>query len=187
MKKFCSLAVAVGFAAALFSAPQAQAVPMSCTGGTGGGAATYTLTHSAATQCEGGNDTNTITSSYVLFGKTGWVLSDKNDSANGDGTINFTDAPVNGTQLGDWTIDTLAGLTEIVITLKAGNGFAAFLLDLTVADPLTGTWASTKNLSHSSIYYNGTPSTVPLPAGILLLLSGVGGLVLVGRRRKALA
>jgi hypothetical protein len=108
---------------------------------------------------------------------------DKNDGPEGDGVIEFIDAPGNGTKSGDWEIDTLAGLDNIAITLKAGNGFGAFLLDLTVADPLSGIWASSKNLSHASIYYTGTPSKVPEPSIMALFALGLFGLGFVRRRK----
>ena len=161
----------------------AQAAPMNCQTSLDNNGATLTLSHSTQAFCTTGNDTNTITSTYSLFGMTGWVLSEKNDNNDGDGTIEFTDAPVNDDMSGDWSIDTLAGLTNVVITLKAGNGFGAFLLDLSVGNPLAGTWMSTKELSHASIYYNGTPTMVPLPAGVVLLLTGLAGLGFAARRR----
>ncbi|WP_299478981.1 VPLPA-CTERM sorting domain-containing protein [uncultured Roseibium sp.] len=164
-----------------FASGPAQAVPMSCSS-----AATYTLGDSTSAACFSGNDTNQIDGSFPLFGMTGWVLADKNDdTASGDGTIKFVTGPTNGAKNGTWSIDTLAGLTNVVITLKAGNGFGAFLLDLTVPDPLSGIWSSSKGLSHASIYYNGTPTTVPLPAGAVLLISGLAGIgLLTSRRRK---
>nr|WP_319384360.1 VPLPA-CTERM sorting domain-containing protein [uncultured Roseibium sp.] len=175
----------LAFATFGLSTLSAQAVTMGCTvtGGGGNSGASLSLTHSTMAYCEAANDTNTITPTYSLFGMTGWVLSEKNDDNNGDGTIEFTSAPINGNKSGNWTIDTLAGLSHVVITLVAGNGFGAFLLDLSVNDPLTGSWTSSKDLSHASIYYKGTPTMVPLPAGAVLLLTGLAGLGFAARRR----
>jgi hypothetical protein len=169
-----------------------NAATLSCsTDANGGSDATFYLGNSTQATClptdgvSSLNDTNTIDSSFSLFGKTGWVLSDKNDSSDGNGLIEFLTAPINGTKSGDWAIDTLAGLTHVVITLKAGGGFGAFLLDLTVENPLAGTWASTKGLSHASIYYNGTPAPIPLPAAGFLMLGALGGLAALRRSRRA--
>lgn len=176
---FLTLAVAALGATTISS----NAMPAGCNGSSPYTASTFTLTSATAMCTHSGNDTNQIDSAFEMFGLTGWKLSDKNDDGAAGNPITFTDAPDNGTKSGDWSIDTLAGLTNVVITLKAGNGFGAFLLDLTVADPLTGTWSSTKGLSHASIYYNGTPAVVPLPAGAVLLLTGLAGLGFAARRR----
>ena len=125
-----------------------------------------------------------MTRTLLFLGVQGWILSDKNDSLNGDGVIEFTDAPDNGDKSGNWVIDTLAGRDNIVLTLKAGNGFGAFLLDLTVVDPLNGTWSSGKGLSHASIYYNGTPSLVPEPGVLALMGIGVFGLGIARRKSR---
>ncbi|MEL6830954.1 MAG: VPLPA-CTERM sorting domain-containing protein, partial [Pseudomonadota bacterium] len=89
---------------------------------------------------------------------------------------------MNGVRSGDWQIDALKGLDHVVITLKAGNGFGAFLLDLTGGAPLTGTWAATKDLSHASIYYNGEVAPIPLPAAAWMFLTGLAGFF--GWRRR---
>lgn len=168
--------MAFGLAAAS-TGGAAHAVGLTCASDT-----TYTLSDATAAACFTGNDTNQIDSAFSLFGMTGWILAQKNDSSTGDQKITFTDAPVNGTKSGDWEISGHADKT--VITLKAGNGFGAFLLD---QPGLSGLWSTGKDLSHASIYYIGTPSEVPLPAAGLLLLGGLGGLGLAGRRRRATA
>lgn len=162
----------------------AQAGLQTCTAGTGGSSATFGLDAATGAQCAEGNDTNSIDSTFELFGQTGWILSDKNENSNGDGTIEFAALPTNGNKSGAWEIDTLAGLTDIVITLKAGNGFGAFLLDLTVSTPLAGTWSSSKDLSHASIYYRGEPTEVPEPSALVLLGLGFLGISLFGRRAR---
>jgi hypothetical protein len=168
------------------AAGSAQALTLSCSTGSTSSSATFTLNEATQAACisgqgSAGNDTPTINSAYSLFGMTGWVLSQKNDGAEGDKVITFATAPVNGTKSGSWAVNSFAGLANVVLTLKAGDGFAAFLLDTNF---LSGKWWSTKNLSHASIYYNGTPSQVPLPAAGLLLAGALGGLGVFGAKRK---
>jgi len=183
--KFVIRLITLNFLALSFLiAGPAQAALMTCT--TSGPSGTnFALANASNAECFTGNDTNQIDTSFSLFGMTGWMLSDKNDGPEGDGVIEFTDAPSNGDKSGDWAIDTLAELDNIVITLKAGNGFGAFLLDLTVSDPLSGTWLSGKGLSHASIYYKGEPTKVPEPAIISLFALGLLGLGFARRSKKA--
>jgi hypothetical protein len=162
----------------------ASAATMSCTtSGKGNSGATFSLADSTAAECYTGNDTNQIDAGFTLFGKTGWTLADKNnDATSGDQSVTFGLAPVNGTKSGPWSINGYAGLRDVVITLKAGNGFGAFLLDTASA----GSWSSSKDLSHASIYTNGEqPAPIPLPAAAWMLLAGLGGLGAVARRRRA--
>jgi hypothetical protein len=161
-----------------------EAATMGCTAGSGGSATSYTLTDALDAECFSGNDTNTIDSSFSVFGMTGWVLADKNDdSTSGDQAIVFTDAVgnvVNGTQSGNWAISSIADASKVMVNLKAGSNWASFLVDTTA-----GTWTSSRGLSHASIYYIDGMPAVPLPAAGWMLLAGVGGLVAVRRRRKA--
>lgn len=182
MSIFDSLRKATVFAAfaaaAALSGGAAHAVSKSCASST-----TFSLSDASTAECFSGNDTNQIDGDFSMFGMTGWILAHKNDGASGDQKITFTDAPTNGVKSGDWAISGHGDKT--VITLKAGKGFGAFLLD---QPGLSGLWSAGKDLSHASIYYMGdtTPtSPVPLPAAGLLLLGGLGALGLAGRRRRA--
>ena len=161
----------------------AVSAPMTCSSAT-----TYLLSDAVDKMCYFGNDTPTVTSTFSMFGDTGWILSDKNDGPDGDGAIEYVTAPINGTKSGNWLLDTLAGASKVVLTLKAGNGWGAFLLDLTTVNPLSGLWETNKDLSHSSVYYQAgdtpPPSPIPLPAGFPLLLTALAALGLAGRRRK---
>lgn len=178
------------FSVAFASAASAATIAVSCPNN-GGPDTVYSLTNSTVGQCHDGNDINSVSGSFELLpGLTGWTRADSTDAgAPQNNLIQFTTAPVGGANSGTWTIDTLAGLTQIAIVLKAGSSFAAFLIDLTVPNPLTGTWTSSRDLSHASIYYRGTPvREVPIPAALPLLLTGLGGLFAMGaRRRKAIA
>ena len=143
----------------------------------------------AATCVSYANDSNTIDSSYDIFGMTGWTLAAKaGDESGGDGNVSFVAGPTNfGSP--NWSLSNPNNYSEIFITLKQANSFASFLLDTTMA--LSGLWStsgpgnSLQGLSHASVYYRGTPpSVVPLPAGVVLMLTALGGLGLA-RRRKA--
>ncbi len=159
-----------------------------CTGGTGGSASTFSLTIAEADDCFSGNDTNSIDSSFVMFGMDGWELAAKNDNGDGDQSITYTDAPVNGAKSGTWGISDISAFDKVVVVLKAGGGFGAFLVDV-----MSGDWSSSKALSHSSIYYNGTSGTgggggggttpIPLPAAGWLMLAGLGGIAAMRRRK----
>lgn len=154
---------------------------------------TFTLGDASGAECFSGNDSNQIDSSFEIFGKTGWVLAQKNEESartsrrssapSSSSPISITSGLTNGTKSGSWEVSGWGGLGtgDVIITLKAGKGFGAFLVD---TSSTTGSWTSSKDLSHASIYFREiTP--VPLPAGGVLLLSALAGFGLFRRFRPA--
>jgi hypothetical protein len=153
----------------------------------------FLLETSQSVACETGNDTNTIDSDYVMFGKKGWVLQDKTDEPKGGDpaftkfTAGSISQEVDGITFdwgGEWKIAGTSMPEQIVITLKQSTGFAAFLLS-TNALPQSGTWATNDgSLSHASVY---TVGVVPLPASSVLLLGvmGAGGVAAWRKSRRA--
>ena len=125
------------------------------------------------------------------FGIDDWVLADKSDGGgNGiiDLTISFSD---NKDYLGTWSVDSFAGFSDVFITIKSGNGFAAYLIDTTKT---AGEWTTAalfptkhggKELSHMSIFYSESSITaVPLPAALPLYAAGVVILGFMGYRKR---
>jgi hypothetical protein len=89
-----------------------------------------------------------------------------------------------GTSSGTWTYTPGAGDPGVTgWTAKAGNSFLVFL-----GTGLTGTFSTPggKGLSHIA-FFDAAPSPIPLPAAAWLLISGVGALGVVARRRRTLA
>jgi hypothetical protein len=152
---------------------------------------TYTLEQGSpdgvlAHGCFAGNDTNTIEADEIFLGGAGWTLGDKTDGADGTGLVTFASFSLGPGY--SWSVDNPYGYSNIMITLKQGPSFSAFVLDTTRT--LAGTWFTEGpgdaegDLSHASVYYAGPPQPIPLPAAAWLLLASMGGLVAASRKGR---
>lgn len=131
------------------------------------------------------NSNDSVNAVSGLFGIDNWLLGDKSgDEDDGNVVVSFGTEFSKGSSSGTWDILNPDRYSSIMLVLKAGKTFGAFLLDSTAI--MAGDWSTSRGLSHASVYYGGepTPAPVPLPASALLLLGGVGGLASLRRRRK---
>ena len=158
-----------------------------------------------STDCIGaqeGNDSNSDLDGF--FDVAEWTEDTKFDSDansyNPEGilTVDFTGGSM---MEGTWEVSSWDGIAKAMIVVKAGNFFAAYLIDTTAG--LTGGWSTRAievgwngnqpDVSHISLFVcseddedcggGGTGGDVPLPGGLPLLASAAGiGYIL--RRRK---
>jgi hypothetical protein len=199
-QKFTSLVAAGAFAIFGLGVTSASAATLSTPGLTT--CSTTNLTTSLA--CEGqydGNDSNALVEG--LFGYSGWIQIAKVEGSSGTSGI-LTTTAASDAKSGTWAAD-LSSYEVVMAVLKGSNEFSAYLLNLNFN---SGTWSTTAllnngenqpNLSHFSLYSNTCltndpncgggvkpPSPVPLPAGMPLLLVGLGAFGFMRRKaRKA--
>lgn len=128
----------------------------------------------------------------TFFDET-YRLSYKSDEAKGDGAVQISNGLADeDTSDTSWEIGNFASFVSVLIGIKQGSGYALF--ELAAA---SGDWGvfnakngnRTNDISHWDVWYRGQattppPSSIPLPAGGVLLLTALGGLALA-RRRKA--
>lgn len=146
-----------------------------------------------------------------MFTYTDWIFAGKDNGLNGQDTT--TSIAINlafsgGVQAGTWSINSAIFSTYqmVMLVFKAGNNdditpdvYVGYLLQ--AIDGTSGTYSSpftklsnlsqVKDISHVSAYVRGSCTancapleTVPLPAGILLLISALSGLGIVARFKK---
>jgi len=179
------------------------------------GGVNFTLTTSVGQTCVAGNDlgrNGIVANNMTLFGLDDWRLGDSSDaSASQTGSVEFNAAPIVNVSSGLWSILGYNGFDPLMIVLKAGDHYGAFLIS-TATSGLGGTWSITRDaverqcigrgqrrvcvnvpvlkpveLSHTSLYHQRppTPTPIPIPAAGLLLLGALGGLAALRRRRAA--
>lgn len=175
-------------AIALFTiaATPSHAVTLNCVGANNGQNLDATLDTALMGACvTGENDDGAngyFSNNPTVFGVDGWIKSDKDIDNSPNGPIFFTQSVGVGDSSGTWSINGFAGYTNVAIALKAGRSFGLFLLDTSAGT--TGTWSTSRDLSHATIWIQGQPviPAVPLPASALFLLAGIAGFA--GMRRK---
>lgn len=204
-RKILTLIAAGSFAAlaSMTFAPQAHAATTMCPGTEATTDREFSLTTTPGSTCIGygvgninGNPGGANPDPIFSLGlfPMGAVLLDKTDD--GPDPIGSVVLTTTGSTSGSFSIFVPTGftLTNAVLGFKSGEGqldpdWAAFLLPLGV---LSGSWAidnsaATGNqaLSHANLYGTLVPSVIPLPAGGLLLISALGGLAMLRRRKKS--
>lgn len=184
--KILSKLSALAFAALVASASFASAATL-----TTGSTTCSTGDLSGSVDCEGaysGNPSPDIPGD-TFFGLDDWVEINKAEaSAWADGVITIDSGA--GTDMGTFTLSGYSGYDSYMIAIKGGPTFSVYLMDGTT---LSGSWSTAgilkgnntpgPGLSNFSIW--GSPTVVPLPAGVWLLLTGIAGLGLAKRRRAA--
>lgn len=120
-----------------------------------------------------------------LQANTGWTFVDKDDSSN---VIDFGFSYTGDeTKVGTFTLTPVAGF-KYALGLKSGQGqldpdWAVIELPL---GTLGGQWkiaSGNQSLSHANLYKMAV-SEVPLPASLPLLLAGLAGFGLLGRKAR---
>lgn len=196
MVKFCSVIAAVAFAGVLSMGSATAAVFTST------GSCTVTDMSPTADDCFGAivenvNDSesllndNTFGTDTGLFGHTDWDFLAKQETPGAlSGTnIGLDVDPSGGASSGTWSVNAgaLDSFARVILLLKTGNTFVAYLYEPGSGAGSSGTWNTSalddKNLSHFSIYTSGV-SPIPVPAAVWLFGTALIGFIGFSRRTK---
>ena len=191
MKKFLQAAALTALVAAgSGGSTVASAATVNCPGTVVVTDREFTLDTSLASTCLATGVGN-INGNNDAINALGYVTLDKSDDAT-TGLFPLAMSIVgSGTTGGTFSISGIVGFSSLVIAFKSGRGqldpdWAAFKL---AAGVLSGTWSiSQQSLSHVNLYGikdSISIDPIPVPAGIILMLSGLAGLAGLARMRKA--
>jgi hypothetical protein len=152
-----------------------------------------------STSCQDGLDNNdnlnpTLTvNDEGFFGFNDWVYLQKDEEGTVSTDIDFglTVTPANSwpDNMGSWEF--LTNLwnvySDAMIVIKNGNNNGTFFSGYLIANNISsGTWdTGDKDISHLSLYARGSATSVPEPEAITLLIVGLIGFMLYGKKRKA--
>lgn len=175
----CIVLLIIVAAWALFTfVGRADAATLSCSTSQ----ASFTLSEASDAFCVSGR--NDLGPNGYFKDQPEWRLGNSFDGSTGtgDGRVTFVEGTGTMNQ-GSMRIANPNGYLTMIV-LKAGHGFAAFTAS--TADGWFD-WSSTKDLSHASLWYQKTPvpGAIPLPAGGLLIVTGMGALLCLRRRKSA--
>ena len=147
---------------------------------------TANVTNSVA--CEWVNGSNDMNDHPLGILGGNWIFLEKSEQ--GDSRTDFDiglivdPIPNGGSSQGTWSIDGWNSFEDLMIVLKAENGYIGYQL---ASQEISGTWntgdINNKGLSHLSIYGKGEVPT-PEPATILLFGTGIAGLAGTRLRKR---
>ena len=180
----------------ILAAPMNMANAVTCS-------ASVAASVSGTSACELGNTNNDFLNPLQVnidskFGFSDWAFDAKDDDLDGvnDGANTLGLSLIGNTLSGTWSIASNAFdlFSDIMLVFKGGAGntepgsYVAYLLSDISGDyqsPFTNpNNGNPKNISHVSLYVRDSLTPIPLPAGVWLFLTALGGFGFLGWRKN---